>query len=117
MSFLAQYPLFYIPSFLLGLVLCYFVVRPILNAKNHVFNTKTLDGFESQEELIGLLKLRDDLLRMLLGHKPQEEKLSTLSPEDTRELLETICFRLHNAGLTFLPKPEDFKASLKEATK
>lgn len=88
---------------LLCLVLGTFVLAPLVGA-NETLASTALKGFADENELRQALRLRDALLEKCAFGTTDEKAVEALSEKETLDALVTLCERLRNAELPYLPE-------------
>ena len=87
---------------LLCIVLGTFVLAPLVGAKETLVAT-ALKGFADENELRQALRLRDALLEKCAYGTTAEKAVDALTESDALDALVTLCERLRNAELPYLP--------------
>ncbi len=87
---------------LLCIVLGTFVLAPLVGSKESLVAT-ALKGFADENELRQALRLRDALLEKCAYGTTAEKSVDALTEKDALDALVTLCERLRNAELPYLP--------------
>lgn len=86
-----------------ALPLIFFVLSPLLSVNSRKELSRSFEGFSDEEELRKVTMLRDAIFQKLIYGNSTNESVEKLNEEDSLKSLVTLCGRLQQSGLPWLP--------------